>query len=122
MHVHRNLRMFHAHKSLSNRILRTCNSSSQEIPANVHGTYQSWTDLGLYKALAHVDKGLSIRKVSEMYGIFKSTLHDHVSGKILFGAKCGPDPYVEEEELACFLVRSAEIGYPRKHLLWYNRC
>ena len=50
-----------------------------------------------------------------MYGIPRSTLHDHVSGKVAYGAKCGPDPYLdleEEEELASFLIRSAEVGYP----------
>ena len=43
------------------------------------------------------------------------TLHDHVSGKIALGAKSGPDPYLsfeKEEELASFLVQTAEIGYP----------
>ena len=109
--------MFHAHKCLSKRILHTCNSSSQElhIPPGFRGTYKHWTDLGLSKALKDIDKGLSIRKVSDMYGIPRSTLHDHVSGKVAYGAKCGPDPYLdleEEEELASFLIRSAEVGYP----------
>ena len=50
-----------------------------------------------------------------MYSIPKSTLHDHVSGKVRYGAKCGPDPYLdleEEEELVSFLIRLAGIGYP----------
>ena len=77
--------MFHAHKCLSKRILHTCNSSSQElhIPPGFRGTYKHWTDLGLSKALKDIDKGLSIRKVSDMYGIPRSTLHDHVSGKVV---------------------------------------
>lgn len=107
--------MFHAHKSLSKRILQNYNSSLQETPADFRGTYKSWNDIGLSKALAEVEKGLSIRTVAEMYGIPKSTLHDHVSGKVAYGAKSGPDPYLdleEEEELASFLVRSAGIGYP----------
>ena len=107
--------MFHAHKSLSKRIIQNYDSSLQETPANFRGTYKSWTDIGLSKALAEIEKGLSIRKVAEMYCIPKSTLHDHLSGKVAYGAKCGPDPYLdleEEEELASFLVRSAGIGYP----------
>jgi len=107
--------MFHAHKSLRKRILHDYNSSSQETPTDFRGTYKSWTETSLSKALTAIDKGLSIRRVAEMYSIPKSTLHDHVSGKVAFGAKCGPDPYLdleEEEELASFLVRSAGIGYP----------
>ena len=86
--------MFHAHKYLSKRIIHTCNSSSQElqIPPGFCGTYKRCTDVGLSKALKDIDKGLSIRKVSDMYGIPRSTLHDHVSGKVAYGAKCGPDP------------------------------
>ena len=62
-----------------------------------------------------VDKGVSLRRAAEMYKIPRSTLHDHVSGKIALGARSGPDPYLsveEEEELASFLVQTAEIGYP----------
>ena len=72
------------HKCLSKRILHTCNSLSQElhIPPGFRGTYKHWTDIGLSKALKDTDKGLSIRKVSDMYGIPRSTLHDHVSGKL----------------------------------------
>ena len=101
--------MLHAHKLLTKRILQDCNSESLEVTSDFRGTYKSWTDPGLSKALAAIDEGFSIRKVAEMYGIPKSTLHDHVSGKVAYGSKCGPDPYLdleEEEELANFLVRS----------------
>ena len=45
----------------------------------------------------------------------KSTVHDHLSGKIALGARPGLDPYLsieEEEELASFLIETAKIGYP----------
>ena len=40
-----------------------------------------------------------------------STLHDRVKGKIEMGSRCSPHSYltIEEEELANFLVRCAEI-------------
>ena len=60
-------------------------------------------------------KGLSIW-TSRMYGIPKSTLRDYVTGKVQFGARPGPTPYLshgEEEELGGFLVQVARIGYPR---------
>ena len=108
--------MFRAHKCLSKH---TCNSSSLElhIPPSFRGTYKCWTDVGLSKALKDIDKGLSFRKVSDMYGIPRSTLHDHVSGKVAYAEQSvhGPDPYLdleEEEVLANFLIRSAEVGYP----------
>lgn len=51
-----------------------------------------------------------------MYKITRSTLHNHVSGKVAFGARPGPMPYLtteEEEELCSFLVQVAKIGYPK---------
>ena len=45
----------------------------------------------------------------------RSTSHDRVSGKVQEGAKRGPPTYLtieEEEELANFLLRCADIGYP----------
>ena len=50
-----------------------------------------------------------------MYGIPRSTLHDHVSGRVTH-SKPGPEPYLsleEEEELANFLLKCARIGYPK---------
>lgn len=46
----------------------------------------------------------------------RSTIHDHVSGKVQPGATSGPKPYLsetEEDELTSFIIKSAEIGYPR---------
>lgn len=67
-------------------------------------------------ALVAMENGISLRKASEMYRIPKSTLHDHFTGKVSFGARPGPDPYLtdaEEEEFVNFLVQIAGVGYPR---------
>ena len=74
-----------------------------------------------YNALYACEKGESVRRAAVMYGVPKSTLHDHMSGKVLVGAKPGRDPYLTvkvEEELASFMVQTAWIGYPhkRKHV------
>ena len=76
-----------------------------------------------YNALYACEKGESVRRAAVMYGVPKSTLHvhDHMSGKVLVGAKPGCDPYLTvkvEEELASFMVQTAWIGYPhkRKHV------
>ena len=74
-----------------------------------------WDDIPLQTAVAAVDKGMPYRQAAEMYGVPKSTVHDHLSGKIALGARPGPDPYLsieEEEELASFLIETAKIGYP----------
>jgi hypothetical protein len=51
-----------------------------------------------------------------MYGIPKSTLQDHVSGRIAIGSKSGPEPYLtpaEEEDLVRFIERCSAIGYSK---------
>ena len=71
------------------------------------------------KAIVAVDRGESIRRAAEMFGVPRSTLHDHVSGKVEQYAKQGPKPYLtpqEEDELANFLLRCARIGYPHTRL------
>ncbi len=79
------------------------------------GSYRIWDDTALQSAVAAVDKGVPYRQAAEMYGVPKSTVYDHVSGRVAFGARPGPDPYLsveEEEELASFLIQTAKIGYP----------
>jgi len=70
----------------------------------------------MQKAISSVEhEGISLRRATEMYGIPRSTLHDHVSGRIEHGALPGPNPCLtreEEEELIAFLICCAAIGYP----------
>ena len=69
----------------------------------------------MQNAMIAVEKGEPVRRAAEMFNVPKSTLHDHITGKVMFGARSGPDPYLsleEEEELASFLVQTAKIGYP----------
>ena len=75
----------------------------------------NYTDEALSFALQALDEGLSYSRVVEMYNIPRATLHDHFTGKVKCGAKCGPNPYLsfeEEEELASFLINTARIGFP----------
>lgn len=69
---------------------------------------------------AVVKDGLSVRKAAEEYGVPKSTLGDRISGRILPGAQWARQvdylTHQEEEELVCFLLRCASIGYPRSRL------
>ena len=69
----------------------------------------------MQNAMMAVEKGEPVRRAAEMFNVPKSTLHDHITGKVMFGARSGPDPYLtveEEEELASFLIQTAKIGYP----------
>lgn len=71
-------------------------------------------------AVSSVKKGeLSIRKAAENYGVPKSTLHDHVTGRIKPGATIGHPTYFTQEEennLVKFIKNSASIGFPRTPL------
>ena len=84
------------------------------------GEYKSWTDERMAVAVSAVIKdGLSVRQAAEEYHVPKSTLADRVSGRVLPGARSGPGKYLndqEEEELVCFLLQCASIGYPRSRL------
>ena len=84
-------------------------------PSRPH-VYRTWRQENLESAIVAVEAGgMSIRRAAELHGIPRSTLHDHVSGRIHLNAKPGPSPYLsleEEEELVSFLVKCAKIGYP----------
>ena len=70
------------------------------------GNYRNWDETSLMNAMVAVERGVSLRRASEMYRVPKSMLYDHVTGKVSFGARSGPDPYLsveEEEELCNFL-------------------
>ena len=70
----------------------------------------------MQQAISAVEHGLSIRHAAEKFSVPRGTLHDYVSGKVQFGARSGPKTYLsleEENELVCFIVRCAKIGYPK---------
>ena len=75
-----------------------------------------WSPKDLENAIALVrEKGASFRAASEAYGIPKSTLHDHFTGKAKRVVR-GPTPYLtpaEEQELADWAVQMGRIGYGR---------
>ena len=59
---------------------------------------------------------MSIRKAFEIYDVPKSTLQDRVSGRVKFGARSGPESYLndqEEDELINFIQGCSDIGYTR---------
>ena len=86
------------------------------------GTYQSYDKVGLERAIAAVKQGEYYRQAAEMYGVPRSTLHDHCVDKSQHDSKYGPKPYLtigEEEELVRFLDVHCRVGYPytQKHVL-----
>ena len=95
-------------------------SSTTKAPPLRPSSYQNWRgplSVNLSKACqAFNSKKYSLRKAAELYGIPKSTLHDHATGKVLESSVSGPERYLsvyEEEELCNFLIGCSEIGYPR---------
>ncbi len=87
-------------------------------------TYGGWSAEHLDAAVCAVQRdGVSIRRAAITYGLPKSTLYDHVSGKVSRLAKPGPKPYLSEEEeegLVNFLVKCAQIGYPQHSNAGYS--
>ena len=65
--------------------------------------------------LEEVKKGIhSINKIAILYGVPRSTLHDHTCSRVEHGSKPAPAPYLnakEEKVLADHLVTVAKIGY-----------
>lgn len=57
------------------------------------GARKLWSDENLLKAVTAVEKkGERLRETAEKYGIPRSTLFDHTSGRVEFGLKPGPRP------------------------------
>jgi len=63
-----------------------------------------------------VKKGSSIKRAAEEHGVPRTSLQDHVLGKVEHVKKPGPQPYLnreEEEDLAKFVEVVANIGFGR---------
>ena len=79
-------------------------------------TYKRWDFESLKRACEAINDGMPIRRAAEQYKIPRSTLHDHISGKVEMGSKSGPRAYLtdyEEEELVRFLTNVSSLGYSR---------
>ena len=101
-------------RTFKSRFLTLSQPRLKQFPSR-SGPRRNWTDDAMQKAVTAVEQeGISLRQAAEMYGIPRSTLHDHITGRIELGALPGPKPYLtkEEEELVSFLIRCASIGYP----------
>ena len=100
----------------------TCSTPSAVCCFNRIGPFRQWDCVGMEKAVAEVEKGVSVRRAAEMFGVPRSTLHDRIPGKVRIGGKPDRTPYLsdeEEEELVSFLLKCADIGYAhtRKEVL-----
>ena len=108
---------------LRDRVIKSKNSgkTAEKPSTSIGGRQQkNWLkDERLELALKEIElsgKGKSVRQVAQEYGIPKSTLHDHATGKVRKGAHQGPERYLtdmEEDALCNFVVGCADVGYPR---------
>ena len=72
---------------------------------------KQWTEEQMKKATSEC---MPANRAATIYGVPKSTLKDHVSGRVVHGTKPGPRPNLdpaEEKKISTFLVSSAECGY-----------
>ena len=68
----------------------------------------------LVKALDSVrEGGHSVRRAAEEFSVPKSTLHDHLAGKVVAIGHSGPPKYLTDEELEEFLAGCASVGFAR---------
>ena len=83
--------------------------SKEPIPTR-SGPRKLWSDENMQRAVAAVEKqGESLRHAS---GVPRSTLHDHITGKVEHGSKPGQGFYLSSaEEIVSFLIKCAHIGY-----------
>ena len=107
------------HSPLKDRVLKvsdstsTCSSGLRNyVSRNIN--YRTWTELSMREALNSVQQGMSVSKASVIHGIPRSTLKDHVHGRVVPGAKPGAPTLLsssEERDLVEFLCNCASIGY-----------
>ena len=111
----------YSHPSLHHRIIKQ-SQTIRSFPCKIleaRVKYKTWEESNLAKAMEAKQSGKSFRRAAEMYGVPKSTLCDHMSGRVEVGARAGPKPYLtvdEEEELESFLIQTARIGYPHTRI------
>ena len=103
------------HLLLPDRTFQSCSnhrpflSSISEHPSQ----YKLYEKYNLLKAYEAVLSGMSVRRAPEEYNVPESTLHDHLTGKVMFGSVSGPTKYlsdVEKEELVEFLLGCSSVG------------
>ena len=71
----------------------------------------TWTQISMREALNSVQQGMSVSKSSVIHGIPRSTLKDHVHGRVLPGAPTLLSPSCSEERDLEFLCKCASPGY-----------
>ena len=66
-------------------------------------------------ALSEFKKGIyPINKIAVLYCVLNSTIHDHISGRVIHGTKPGHSPYLdhtEKQELVDHLITVGKIAY-----------
>lgn len=82
----------------------------------LHPSIKQWSSQDLTLACKAVSDRWTIRRAAEEFGVPKSTLYDHVSGRIGIGARSGPPRYLsdkEEKDLVNFLTGCSKIGFAK---------
>ena len=84
--------------------------SSVEInPSSSAWAVKLWTNEQMLAALKAVEDGQPVNQAARNHGIRKTTLKDHLGGRLTHGTNHGPTPYLNtvEDELGNFLESCA---------------
>ena len=120
-------------RPLKDRVLQSASTSSRPSQSTLPARpveYKTWDEKVLQRACEAVQKDraiaqkhgatmnprMTVQCAAEAYRVPKSTIQDHLSGHVGFGARSGPPKYLsdlEEEELVNFLNGSASVGFAR---------
>ena len=110
---------------LKDRVLKSSGKQSLPhhvplVPSHTCEKYKTWDEQQFAGAVSAIqDRGFTVRRAAEEYGIPKSTLHDRLSGKHLPGFRSGPERYLtdeEESELEEFLIGCASVGFAKSRI------
>ena len=87
--------------SLQGRVFRSSKLISASSVTARPLEYKAWDKESMEIACKEVHAGqLSIRRAAEAFSVPRSTLGDHVSGRVIEGAHSGPSRYLTDEEEA----------------------
>ena len=90
-------------------------SQTKKSPSGCAGKRKLWTTQQMEAAVVSASE-MSANKAADLHGVPRSTLKDHLNGRVIHGTNPGPVPYLsrnEETELSTHLLQATSMGLGR---------